>query len=101
LCSLNKFAVASVLTTLSPDVVALCASKVDDYDEAGRRRASHYTCNLCQYTARDRYNVKIHLEGKHGLGSYNCPHCAKHLKTKQDLSRHILTGCPLKRAELF
>ena len=80
---------------LYADLVDLCASKVDDYDEFGRR-VSRYSCNLCHYTARDRYNIKIHLEGKHDLGSYNCPHCDKHLKTRQDLSRHMLTACPVK-----
>jgi len=73
--------------------VGLYAAKVDEYDDEGRRRACRYTCSLCGYTARDKYNIKIHLEGKHDLGSYTCPSCSKRLKTKQEMSRHVLTGC--------
>jgi len=77
---------------LPSDCVELYAVKVDEYDELGKR-SSRYSCNLCKYSARDRYNIKIHLDGKHQLGSYPCWRCNRKMKTKQELSRHTLTGC--------
>ena len=47
------------------------------------------SCNLCSYTSRDKYNMRLHQEGKHGLGpGYNCKFCDKSFKTNQDLSKH-------------
>jgi len=48
-----------------------------------------YSCNLCGFVSRDKYNIRIHIEGKHQLSSgYQCDQCYKYLRTKQSLSQH-------------
>merc|ERR1712183_1153663 len=50
-----------------------------------------YSCNLCGYVTRDKYNIRLHLEGKHQMsGGYQCDLCNKHIKTKQSLTQHRL-----------
>ena len=48
-----------------------------------------YQCKLCPYAARDKYNMRLHLERRHQLGQgYWCYQCGEHCKTKADLSTH-------------
>jgi hypothetical protein len=48
-----------------------------------------YQCSLCAYTARDKYNMRLHLERRHQLGTgYYCPLCGEHCRTKAALSCH-------------
>ena len=61
--------------------------------EGDRRKQD---CTLCAYRARDRYNMKIHLERKHSLSpGYHCSYCNQWTKSQQDLSKHKLI-CNLK-----
>ena len=58
---------------------------------AKRVEGRRYECNLCTFMSRDKYNMRLHLERKHGLSpGYKCSVCNKNLKTKQDLSQHQL-----------
>jgi len=67
---------------------------VDTYAE--RIENGKYCCKLCEFQARDKYNIRLHIERKHGLSSgYQCPFCKKCVKTKQDLSQHK-AQCDLK-----
>jgi len=68
---------------LETDIVELYAVSVPYPDRP-------YSCRLCPYSARDKYNIRLHLERKHELSSYNytCDICFKQVKTKQDLSQH-------------
>jgi len=60
---------------------------VEDY--AVREENSKYSCKLCTYIARDKYNVRIHLERKHGLSAgYQCDICQTWVQNKQRLSQH-------------
>jgi len=62
------------------DVVGAYAEKL----ETGK-----YACKLCGFITRDKYNIRLHLEGKHQLGSgYQCNKCKKYVKTRKDLSEH-------------
>ena len=50
-----------------------------------------FSCTLCDYITRDKYNIRRHLDGKHDLtGGYRCEKCFKQLNTKQSLSQHRL-----------
>ena len=66
----------------------MLADTVDTY--ADRTEDSKYSCKLCGYTARDKYNMRSHLDGKHMLSSgYPCDICHKSVqKTKQALNQH-------------
>merc|ERR1712226_1538133 len=61
---------------------------VDTY--ADRTEDSKFSCKLCQYVARDKYNMRSHLDGKHMLSTgYTCDICCKSVqKTKQALNQH-------------
>jgi len=64
------------------DLVSHYAAKTDD---------GKFSCTLCSYITRDKYNIRRHLDGKHDLtGGYQCDKCYKQLKTKQSLSQHKL-----------
>jgi len=64
------------------DLVSLYAVKTD---------SGKVSCTLCDYITRDKYNIRLHLEGKHGLsGGYQCDKCYKQLRTKQSLTQHRL-----------
>ena len=64
------------------DLVSLYAVKTD---------SGKVSCTLCEYITRDKYNIRLHLEGKHGLsGGYQCDKCYKQLRTKQSLTQHRL-----------
>ena len=48
-----------------------------------------YSCNVCGFITRDKYNMRLHLERRHQLGQgYWCFQCGEHCKTKADLSTH-------------
>jgi len=65
------------------DVVEAFAEKIE--------RSGKYSCKLCGFVTRDKYNIRWHLEGKHELGSgYECDICKKGLKTKKQLTQHRL-----------
>jgi len=67
---------------------------VDSFAE--RIESGKYICRLCEFAARDKYNIRLHIERKHDLSSgYQCPFCNKSVKTKQDLSQHK-SMCDLK-----
>jgi hypothetical protein len=61
---------------------------VDVYAE--RTEESKFRCRLCLYLARDKYNMRSHLDGKHMLSSgYPCDICHSSVqKTKQALNQH-------------
>lgn len=61
---------------------------MDQY--ADRTEDSKFCCRLCLYVARDKYNMRSHLDGKHMLSSgYACNICNKSVqKTKQALNQH-------------
>lgn len=61
---------------------------VDVYAE--RTEESKFRCRLCPYLARDKYNMRSHLDGKHMLSSgYPCDICNSSVqKTKQALNQH-------------
>ena len=53
-----------------------------------------YSCNLCQITARDKYNMRRHLETTHDLSTgYQCELCRKQFKAKHQLTVHKARGC--------
>ena len=64
------------------------ADTVDVYAE--RTEESKFSCRLCLYLARDKYNMRSHLDGKHMLSSgYPCDICHSSVqKTKQALNQH-------------
>jgi hypothetical protein len=67
---------------------------VDSFAE--RIESGQYVCKLCEFAARDKYNIRLHIERKHDLSSgYQCPFCHRSVKTKQDLSQHK-SMCDLK-----
>jgi len=71
---------SSGLVDQSKDVVDAFAVRI----ESGK-----YACRLCEFAARDKYNIRLHIERKHDLSTgYQCPFCNKSVKTKQDLSHH-------------
>ena len=71
----------SLLRFLS-DVVEAYAEKI----ESGK-----YSCKLCGFVTRDKYNIRWHLEGKHELGAgYQCDICKQIVKTKKHLTQHKL-----------
>jgi len=64
------------------DVVSLYAVKTDN---------GKVSCTLCGYVTRDKYNIRMHLEGRHGMSNgYQCDKCSKQLRTKQSLTQHRL-----------
>jgi len=64
------------------DVVEAFAEKLD---------SGKYSCKLCGFVTRDKYNIRWHLEGKHELGpGYECDICKQGLKTKKQLTQHRL-----------
>jgi len=66
----------------SKDLVSLYALKTEN---------GKYSCTLCGWITRDKYNLRVHLEGKHDLsGGYNCDKCYRQLRTKQSLAQHRL-----------
>jgi len=59
------------------------------YSYAAKMGNGKYSCNVCGFITRDKYNIRLHLEGKHELGSgYQCEKCKKYVKTRKDLSEH-------------
>jgi hypothetical protein len=75
------------MTGLDPGIVDQSKDVVVDY--AVRQDGGKYSCKLCAYTARDKYNVRIHLERKHGLSAgYQCDLCLTWVQNKQRLSQH-------------
>jgi len=78
--STHKGKHVSSSSAIKPDVVNSLAQVI-----RGKKRS----CNLCSYTSRDNYNMRMHQERKHGLGpGYKCKFCDKTFKTNQDLSKH-------------
>merc|ERR1712013_681853 len=72
---------------LDPGIVDHSKDVVDSFAE--RIERGKYVCKLCEFAARDKYNIRLHIERKHDLSSgYQCPFCNKCVKTKQDLSQH-------------
>ena len=56
---------------------------------AVKEDSGKYSCKLCNYIARDKYNVRLHLERKHGLSAgYQCEICHTWVQNKQRLSQH-------------
>ena len=50
---------------------------------SSRKEDGGYECNLCLYSSRDNYNMRLHLGGKHSMElDYRCPSCGSHFKTK-------------------
>ena len=44
---------------------------------------------ICGHLVRDKYNIRLHLEGKHDLSEgYTCTGCSNVFKTMQVLSQH-------------
>ena len=73
---------ALVLLRFLSDVVDVYAVKI----ESGK-----YSCKLCGFVTRDKYNIRWHLEGKHELGAgYQCDKCKVVVKTKKHLTQHRL-----------
>ena len=53
-----------------------------------------YSCNLCHINARDKYNMRRHLETTHDLSTgYQCELCRKQFKAKHQLTVHKARGC--------
>jgi len=72
---------------LDPGIVDHTKDVVEHY--AVREDDGKYSCRLCAYIARDKYNVRIHLERKHGLSAgYQCDICQTWVQNKQRLSQH-------------
>ena len=70
----------SVTNSILPDVVE---------GFSGRTAEGKYQCRLCEYVARDKYNMRSHLDRKHSLASrYTCEVCKSVHKTQQALSQH-------------
>jgi len=71
-----------VIVDQNKDCVTAYADKID---------GGKYSCKVCGFITRDKYNIRLHLEGKHELGSgYKCNKCNKCVKTRKDLSEHQL-----------
>ena len=73
-----------LFTDLGPvlDVVSVYAVKTDN---------GKVSCTLCGYVTRDKYNIRMHLEGRHGMSNgYQCDKCSKQLRTKQSITQHRL-----------
>merc|ERR1711915_118014 len=79
----------SSIVGVDEGVIELSKDVAEDY--AVREEAGKYSCKLCSYIARDKYNVRKHLEGKHGLSAgYQCDVCKIWVQSKQKLSQHKL-----------
>ena len=51
---------------------------------------SGYGCTDCDYTARDRHAMSLHVEAKHVTGySLNCPVCGRVCPTREALRKHL------------
>jgi len=75
----------SIYQNIDVDVVRTHATRIEN---------AKYSCNLCGSVARDKYNIRLHLEGLHELGSgYQCDKCKKIVKTRKDLSEHYKSRC--------
>ena len=58
---------------------------------AEKIESGKYSCKLCGFVTRDKYNIRWHLEGKHELGAgYQCDICKQIVKTKKHLTQHKL-----------
>jgi len=69
----------------SQDVVASHASAIG---------GGKYCCTLCPFNARDKYNMRRHLETKHDLtAGYQCNLCQLLFKAKHHLTVHKGRGC--------
>ena len=57
--------------------------------------ASGFQCGLCSYTSERKYNMRLHLDGSHGLGwgRYQCNQCHLQLKTQARLTQHKQVCC--------
>ena len=51
-----------------------------------------FSFSLCDYTSERKYNMRLHLDGVHGLGwgRYRCNLCNLPLKTQAKLTQHKL-----------
>ena len=72
----------NIFTTVLSDVVDAYAVKI---------ASGKYSCKVCGFVTRDKYNIRWHLEGKHELGAgYQCEKCKEVVKTKKHLTQHRL-----------
>ena len=55
-----------------------------------------YSCTICHKEFRDKYSIKVHLDGVHFAPEegYFCDICGKHCKTYAGLKCHK-TSCKL------
>ena len=53
-----------------------------------------FACKLCEHVTHKKYNMKTHLDGKHGMSTgYTCDLCGVAVyKTKQEVNQHK-RGC--------
>merc|ERR1719266_883822 len=63
------------------------------WKEIKTKLASGFQCGLCSYTSERKYNMRLHLDGSHGLGwgRYQCNQCHLQLKTQARLTQHKQT----------
>jgi len=55
-------------------------------DESGSRV---WSCNICNQTNKDKYNIRIHVETHFPGLEYQCPHCDKQASSREALRKHI------------
>ena len=82
---LSQSSLAPQLTRVFSDVVTSHATAIG---------GGKYSCTLCPLTARDKYNMRRHLELKHDLSAgYQCELCHLLFKAKHLLAVHKARGC--------
>ena len=80
-----------ILTLRSPNLNLVHLSDVV-LTHAVKLAGSGFQCGLCSYTSERKYNMRLHLDGSHGLGwgRYQCDRCHQQLKTQARLTQHKL-----------
>ena len=80
---LRTFISYSLLTDLTPKEI------IDSYVE--RVQSGLWLCRACHKDFTCSGNVRAHVEAKHYSPGYDCPHCGKYFKIRNNYTQHIKT----------
>ena len=87
----NQISITNPKSTECPDCGKGFARKhvmLDHY--RNKHEGIKYPCNLCDYKANDRSNLRQHVKSKHEGVKYPCNQCYYQATMKNDLKRHII-----------
>ena len=64
-----------------------CDSNLRNHTQS--RHSVKYACNQCNYYAKKKGDLKIHIKSKHEGVNYSCDQCSHKNVTKGGLKRHV------------